>query len=386
MGLVPIVHKTEYTRAEAEAVHMRMFGHTRSLPIRFFRDGKLQLQNILVKLPAAALTEEIGTGRGLMFVSHYDSWMNSPGAGDAMLGVCTMLEVMRAQVNNKTLINNIYFLFTDGEEFGALGALAFVQASDAPFMLPELMDKVDMAINLDARGNRGGMILFETSPKAYSVVKLFKKLATRPIGFSVAQLIYGKMDVRTDFTAFLEHGYRGINLVILEGARYYHSPLDIFENLNRSTAWQYLSTSLALADYAANNSLAELQGLSRQAIFFPFLPGNLVLLNFTLAYLLCTAACFLALAFILYQYKEKQLKASFTTILIPALILLSIVSTIFFHPGSYMFWLPLFAISTSVFLKRWFIAYTIAKILAGVTVLLLWVPLVYLVLEIIIHS
>ena len=368
MGLVPIIHKAEFSHAEAVAAHIRLLGQSYVLPARFFRGERLHLQNILVKLQAP------NAERGIMFVSHYDSWFNSPGAADAMLGVCAMLEAMRAHVNNETLTNSLYFLFTEGEEFGALGALAFVEAH------PELKERIDMVINLEARGTRGGVIVFETSLEAYSVLRLFKRVTARPIGFSVAQAIYDRMHVRTDFTFFKEHGYKGINLVILEGAEHYHRPSDTIENLDKATAWQYLSIVLALADYAANNSLEELRMPSRRAVFFPFLPGNLVLLSFVLAYFLCAIACFLAFAYIAFQYKKQRLKISFSIALLVALAVLSIISAIFLHSGSYLFWLPLLVMSVCMFLKKWPAAFRAAQMLTGITALLLWVPLFYLVL------
>jgi len=240
--------------------------------------------------------------------------------------------------------------------------------------------KLSIVANLEARGSRGGVIIFENSPDAYSMLKLFKSIVPRPIGFSVAPLLYEKMEVRTDFTFFLEGGYRGINLVILEGAEHYHRPSDTFENLDKSTARQYLATVLALADYAANNSPEQLHLPSKGAVFFPFLPGNLVLLSFSLAYLLCAAACLLAFAYIAFQYKKQRLEISFSIILLIALAALSIISAIFLHSGSYLFWLPLLVMSVCMFLKKWPAVFRIAQMFTGITALLLWVPLVYLVL------
>jgi putative aminopeptidase FrvX len=146
-----------------------------------WRDETLPMQNILVKLASSE------TERGVMFVSHYDSTARGPGAADAMLPVCAMLEAMRAYSQNNSLKNNIYFLFTDGEELGLFGAKAFAEAH------PELAEKIDMAINLEARGNRGALLLFETSPKAYPLLKYAKKSGAKPVGFSWASSIYEKM-------------------------------------------------------------------------------------------------------------------------------------------------------------------------------------------------
>ena len=86
----------------------------------------------------------------------------------------------------------------------------------------------------------------------------------------------------------------------------------------------------------------------------------------------------LAFALMVYQHKNRELKVSFSTIGILVLALLSILSAIFFHTGSYLFWLPLFAVTVTAFLKKWIIAYRIAEVLSGITALLLWAPLLYL--------
>ena len=52
------------------------------------------------------------TDRGILFVSHLDSWANSPGATDSMVSICAILEAMRALAPNKTMANNVYFLIT----------------------------------------------------------------------------------------------------------------------------------------------------------------------------------------------------------------------------------------------------------------------------------
>ncbi|MCL2545541.1 MAG: M20/M25/M40 family metallo-hydrolase, partial [Clostridia bacterium] len=122
-------------------------------------NNRFSLQNILVKIDAP------GAERGVLFVSHYDSVPRSPGAADDMLSVCAMLEAMRAHAENGALQSDLYFLFTDGEEIRMLGAWAFVDAH------PELRDAIGMVVNLEARGNRGALLLFETSPKAYPLLQ-----------------------------------------------------------------------------------------------------------------------------------------------------------------------------------------------------------------------
>ena len=88
----------------------------------FNEDGMLFLQNILVKLDAP------GANCGVLFVAHYDSVPEGPGAADPMLNTVSLLEALRSQAQNNALNNDLYFLFTDGEERGCLGAYRFAEA------------------------------------------------------------------------------------------------------------------------------------------------------------------------------------------------------------------------------------------------------------------
>jgi hypothetical protein len=332
------------------------------------RDGSsLELQNILVELgPEEA-------ERSVMFVSHYDSTPQAPGAADDMLAVCAMLEAMRAHSQSERLKNGISFLFTDGEELGLLGARAFVEA------YPERAGKIDMAINLEARGNRGAMLLFETSPKAFSLMQVAKKSGARPIGFSWAVAIYEKMPNSTDLTVFLRAGHKGINLAAIEGVEHYHRPSDSFENLDKATAMQYLSTISSLAGYAANNPLEDLAEPSKDAVYFPFFPGFLLLMTSAASHLLCIAACALALCISVLHAVRRRLKFSFSNIVMWLLVLATIASMIYFSAGSYLFSLPLLAMATAKCLKKWVIAHKAALVATGLTALLLWVPVVFLI-------
>lgn len=235
-----------------------------------------------------------------------------------------------------------------------------------------------MVVNLEARGNRGYPLLFETSPKAYNLVEAAVKSGAKPIGTSWAASIYAMMPNFTDLTAFLNAGYEGINFAAVEGVETYHMPTDSYANLNRDTAWQYLQTTLSLADYAGNNSLEGLYNAPQEGVYFPFLPGVLVLISGFWSYMLGALCCGLALAYGVIEFRDKRLKLSFLHILMGLLTLLSIGSMVFFPSGSYLFYLPLLIMALSAFLKRWKIAHIAVSAAGGVIVLMLWVPVVFL--------
>ncbi len=389
MGLTPIVENSIYTASEIADIVVRIsnvgskdewwekrkewieenyniYSADDWFASKVGKDGTLLLQNILVKIDAP------NTDNGVMFVSHYDSTNGGPGAADDMVSVCAMLETMRAQAQNNTLKNDIYFLFTDGEEQTLLGALKFVKEH------PELKQKVNMVVNFEARGNKGGLLLFETSPKAYPLIKAAIQSKAKPIGISLAASVYAMMPNKTDLTAFLEEGYKGLNFVAIEGVETYHKPSDSYENLNKSTAWQYLYTTFTLADYTIHNDLNELQKSPSEAVFFPLLPGVMILMSSIVSHILCVVACVLALLFGVLQAKHKLLKLSFLSFFMGLFVFLSIIGAIFFVSGSYLFYIPLLVMVLTSFMKNWKIAYIVIRTISGIIVLLLWVPVIFL--------
>jgi len=400
MGLVPIVHRTEFTLSDNLEAGLRLrlmqnpyanaswvqwmaenFDVMLEVTAEYYRGlfpdhpwghgGHIYVDNILVTLPAAD-----GSAGGIMFVGHYDTMQYTPGAADAMTPVAAMLEALRAHSGNYNLANNLHFLFTDAEEVLALGAFAFSRD------FPHFINEIDMLINLEAVGNSGGLLNFQTSNAPHAMISLYNRAVPRPIGFHWGDWVYTTQmsGSYTDFTVFRDYGFAGLNFAILGGHEHYHTMTDNFENLNRNTAWHYLTTTMALADYAANNSLARLREPSRDAIFFPFLPGNMVVLTMTTANILMGLAFAVALAFLIYKFKSKMQKSLFITILLIVLIIATTVVLIVLSVLSYLFWIPLLAVSVSAFLKKWKLAYRCAMTASAAITLLLWVPPVYLLL------
>ena len=374
MGLVVVTHDVTYTRDEVRQTRL-LRGSTRILHDRHFVDDILHLQNIFVKL------ETPGADKAIMFVSHYDSFFGTPGAGDAMLPIAAMLEAMRYFADDRILNNNIYFLLTDGEEIGALGALGFIRDH------PELKDRVAMVVNLEARGNAGVPILFEASPGPHSMVSMYRRAVSMPVGFSLAATIYETQRYITDFCFFLQYGWTGINFAIIEGGQHYHQPSDTFENLDRNTAWTYLATIMDLAQYVAYSPLNDLQQSSADAVFFPFFRGHMVVIGYSVAYILCAISCLLSLVYLVTQYRKDNLysvdvygqrKISSPIKLMVILMALSVISAIFVHSGSYLFWIPLFAVTITALFKEWIVIWQISQALSIIITSLLWAPLIYL--------
>src|SRR5262249_8235602 len=125
----------------------------RTSGFRRSRTGQVQgaaVENIVARLPGKNNT------RAVLLAGHYDSVATGPGASDDGSAVATMLETARALKAGPPLGNDLIFLFTDAEEVGLLGAQAFVTENPA-------VKNVGVVFNLEARGNEGATLMFETS-------------------------------------------------------------------------------------------------------------------------------------------------------------------------------------------------------------------------------
>ena len=109
-----------------------------------------------------------GQGKAIILLAHYDSVPAGPGAADDGSGVAAVLETARAlrarAAKGAKSLHPVIAVLTDGEEYGLLGADAFL--SDPP-----LRSLVGAVINVEARGNQGQSRLFQTSPAASKLTR-----------------------------------------------------------------------------------------------------------------------------------------------------------------------------------------------------------------------
>ncbi|MGI6235331.1 MAG: M20/M25/M40 family metallo-hydrolase [Christensenellales bacterium] len=183
----------------------------------------LSLNNIIVTVKGKNPDEAV------LFVAHTDSVSTGPGAFDDMVSVTALLEAIRA-LAGQTPARDIVFVLTDGEELGMWGAMRYVKDH------PEMKEKTRLVVNLDARGNAGSMMLFETSGNNLGLLRAYQRAARHPYGLSLAQPVFRMMQNGTDLTSFLNAGYPGINLAVLNNALVYHTPQDNYETFSRASA------------------------------------------------------------------------------------------------------------------------------------------------------
>ncbi|MGA3539320.1 M28 family peptidase [Micromonosporaceae bacterium DT194] len=220
-----------------------------------------QVRNVVARLPGTD-----PTGR-VFLVAHYDSVQVGPGGNDDAAGTAALLEVARALTAGPAPRNDIVFVLTDAEEACLCGAQAF--AAEHP-----LAAEGGVVLNLEARGSTGPVIMFQTSERNAALVDVFGEAAAHPLGTSFAVEIYRLLPNDTDFTAFLDNGFAGLNSAYIDGAAIYHTPLDTAESLDRGSLQHHGANALGLAREFGRTDLTRLDA-GGDATYFPVL-GSLV--------------------------------------------------------------------------------------------------------------
>ncbi len=286
--------------AERSAYHKAAW-RTDEASIRAYADmgsrPAMNLKNIWVKVDAPDTDDTI------LFMAHTDSVKMGPGAFDDTVSVAAMLEALRA-LQNVTPVRDMVFLFTDGEEQGLLGAALFVRDH------PELQPVTKLVINLEARGNQGALIMFESTHSNLNMVRAYTKAAPAPVTLSIANSVYRIMRNDTDLTRFIMAGYPGLNFAVIDGASVYHTMQDNYETFSRKSAMHYLGTATALATEFATAPDLDLTA-KEDGVFFPLWPGNAVVLSRTLADILAFAAIagyLIVLAFLFLRRRAAPLR------------------------------------------------------------------------------
>lgn len=164
----------------------------------------------------------------VLLMAHYDTAPLSPGAGDDTAGVAVALEVARALRAGGLLRRSVIFLMTDGEEVGLLGANAFFDGDP-------LRKQTGLIVNLEARGDSGRALMFQTSGNNRKLVETYRRNVTTPASDSLMVTIYKQMPNDTDLTAALERGYAGMNFAFVGHQMAYHTPLSTAASLNQGS-------------------------------------------------------------------------------------------------------------------------------------------------------
>jgi len=202
-----------------------------------------------------------GTARKTLLVcAHYDSTAHGPGASDNACAVATLLEAARALASMGQLANDFILLFSDGEEQGMLGVKAWLREH-------EWAKGVDVALNFDARGNSGPVLMFESSEENDSLLREYARCAPDPIAYSVSEAIYAMLPNATDFSPLIAGGIKGLNFAHFYRPYAYDNALDTADRLDRRSLRHQAATALALVRHFARTSF---EAPKRASVYFTF--------------------------------------------------------------------------------------------------------------------
>jgi hypothetical protein len=173
------------------------------------------VENVLARLPGSNTGE-----KAVLLTAHYDSPPNVPGAADDASGCATLLESARAlTAGRRPLMNDVIFLFSDGEEEWCMGAEAFVREH------PWAKD-VGVVVNIDPAGQLGPDTVTDISPDNDWLISQVSQVVPDPLANSVMPEAYRRSGGGNDFTnVFRAAGYPGFEIGCRGDARY-HTVLD----------------------------------------------------------------------------------------------------------------------------------------------------------------
>lgn len=249
---------------------------------------------------------------GILLVGHYDSRGHigrtgelgeSYGAADDGYAIATMLEIARLYAN-RDLDNSIYILMTDAEETGLYGAQMAAQE--------DFIDDIALVINIEARGVKGPVYMFETSTPNDKVVEFYANVEL-PVSYSLATAVYTVMPNSTDFTEFLAVDKPGLNFAVLNGLQYYHTPFDNYTNINQSSIEHYGMQIVPLVEaFATNPEYADVDAFQGESdkVFFTLFANVFVHYGEGFAQVLHIVLFVAALGLTGWLFWKKELKAS----------------------------------------------------------------------------
>ena len=182
--------------------------------------------------------------------------------------------------------------FLDGEEVGMVGSYELVDNYSS------WLTGVNFVVNVESRGNRGPIYVFRTNEKNAKTINFFKK-AGFPFAFSMASDIFGSLPNATDFDAFLEAGYAGVDMANIDSLKYYHNQNDIYDNINEETVKKYQDTLLPLVEeYVTHEKYGDINYFESdsKSIFFTLFPDVVVSYSVLVSWIICVVVLLAYLA------------------------------------------------------------------------------------------
>jgi glutaminyl-peptide cyclotransferase len=215
--------------------------------------GDVAMKNIVAKIP--------GTGQGIiLLLTHYDTLRleNFVGAEDGGSSSGLMLELARLLCAGKPQQNAVWIAFLDGEEAQAVvNGVAQWTDEDSVYGSRELaarmavsgeLKRVRATILADMIGQYGLRIERESNSTP-GLTDLVWKMAAR-LGYSNI-FVQQKTTVEDDHLPFLKRGVPAVDIIDLDGYKYWHTPQDTLDKVS--------AASLAAVGHVILTTVQELQ-------------------------------------------------------------------------------------------------------------------------------
>lgn len=298
-------------------------------------NGK-SLTNILVHVSANNITNN----QNILFVAHYDSGENSYGASDDGMSTAGLLETIRILKNNN-FKNNIYVLFTDGEEEKFWGANEFIKKNSIRY---------DLIINFDNAGSSGNLTLYHYSND--NIAKQYFKATKRESAYSLTnEILYNPesnyyQGETSDAFSFIKNGYTTLDFALSSNPFNYHSEKDNFYNIDAKALENMTSSMIEMMNYYGNNKVDEPN--NNKYINFKLFTGFELSIPQTLYIILAIIFTIISILYLIKLFKDK--KEIIIKLIVIVLLLVSIVALILLKNLSLLFTTPLIIIYISNFI------------------------------------
>jgi hypothetical protein len=287
-----IVAKLRALGVDPQVQDTTAFRQSPSIPF----DRAAHTQNILARLKGSTGVSK----QAVLLMTHYSSSLHSNGAGDGM-NVSALLEVMRAIQAGPPLQRDVIFLFTDAKEPLPTGSQAFV--GEHPWA-----SDVSLALNFDALGSGGPVVMFETTERNGALVGELARTVSSPFANSLLYDLYKLTKYDTDFSVLKDvpdQEMQGLNFAFALHGQHFHNESDTVANVDERTLQQTGEYALQLARHFANGG-EDAWAHGENAVFFNI--GSLALVHYPASWslpLAILAAILFALLLILARRKQQ---------------------------------------------------------------------------------
>lgn len=248
------------------------------------------VRNLVATRPG---TDPTGT---IVLATHIDSVPGAPGAADAGVGLAVILEAVRA-LGPEAARNDLVVLLVDGEERGLLGAEAYLAGSASELTQPVVV------LNHEARGISGRPMVTRANGPMHAVIGS----SPHPEFESFTDALFALIPNDTDFSAYRENGWWGMDMAIIDEAWAYHSAQDDADHLDDGTLQHYGELTLALTRDLVDRDLAALEQRAGEHPVQTTAPWGVVQVPPTVMTLLGVLAPLAVLAAVLVRRRRGEL-------------------------------------------------------------------------------